>query len=323
MNNKKNLSGLATKGFNPLQLLVKYNTLIIFILLIIVSTVISSSFFTFKNISNLLRQNAGISIISMGMLFVILTGGIDLSVGSLVALGCVLTGFFLKSMGLPLAILFTVLICGAVGAGSGYFVSVRNVAPFVVTLAFMTIARGFAFIISKGTPIQITNRVLIFFGKETFLGLPCLAYVILIVFAVFVLLLRYTVFGRLITAIGSNETAVKLSGVNVRVYKFIVYVISGVVCALAGVISASRAAVGSPVVGEGMELDAIASVVIGGAAIKGGKGTVLNTLLGVFILGMIGNIMNLMNVAAYPQQVIKGVIILVAVLLQGAENKDK
>ncbi len=101
MNNKKNLSGLATKGFNPLQLLVKYNTLIIFILLIIVSTVISSSFFTFKNISNLLRQNAGISIISMGMLFVILTGGIDLSVGSLVALGCVLTGFFLKSMGLP------------------------------------------------------------------------------------------------------------------------------------------------------------------------------------------------------------------------------
>ncbi len=138
----------------------------------------------------------------------------------------------------------------------------------------------------QGTPIQITNRVLIFFGKETslaaLLGLRHLDRV-----CRFVLLLRYTVFGRLIMAIGSNETAVKLSGVNVRVYKFIVYVISGVVCALAGVISASRAAVGSPVVGEGMELDAIASVVIGGAAIKGGKGTVLNTLLGVFILGMI------------------------------------
>lgn len=322
MNKISNQTNGTAKRFNLLNLLIKYNTVIIFLALIVVSSIISSSFFTFRNISNLLRQNSGIAIVSMGMLLVILTGGIDLSVGSMVALGCVLAGYFLQTMALPLAVLCTVLVCAVMGAGSGYFVSVRNVAPFVVTLAFMTITRGLAFIISKGTPIQIKDQALIAFGKETFLGLPSLAYVIIIVFVVLLLLLRFTVFGRLVTAIGSNEIAVRLSGVNVRVYKFSVYVISAVLCALAGGISASRAGVGSPIVGEGMELDAIASVVIGGAALSGGRGTVLNTLLGVFILGMIGNIMNLMNVAAYPQQVIKGVIILVAVLLQGADSKD-
>jgi ribose transport system permease protein len=206
------------------------------------------------------------------------------------------------------------------GIGTGYFSSFRKVAPFVVTLAFMTITRGTAYIISKGTPIMITNRMLLGFGRETFLGLPLLAYVIFVVFIVFGLILKFTVFGRIITAIGSNESAVRLSGITVNVYKFSVYVISAALCSFAGVISASRAGVGSPLVGSGMELDAIASVVIGGASLSGGSGSILNTLLGVFILGMIGNIMNLMNVAAYPQQVIKGVIILAAVLLQGAEN---
>jgi ribose transport system permease protein len=432
-----------TVRIRPVNLLMKYNTVLIFVLLIIVSSIISNSFLTFKNISNLLRQNSGIAIVSMGMLLVILTGGIDLSVGSVVALGCVLTGYFLQFLPLPLAILFTALVCmlSGIGAGyfvafrnvapfvvtlafmtitrgiafivskgtpiritnqgliyfgretilglpclaylilivfvvfgillkftvfgrlitaigsnesavrlsgitvqiykfvvyvmsalvcmlsgigAGYFVAFRNVAPFVVTLAFMTITRGIAFIISKGTPIRITNQGLIYFGRETILGLPCLAYLILIVFVVFGMLLKFTVFGRLITAIGSNESAVRLSGIRVQIYKFIVYVLSALVCSFAGAISASRAAVGSPIVGSGMELDAIASVVIGGAALSGGRGSILNTLLGVFILGMIGNIMNLMNVAAYPQQVIKGVIILVAVLLQGAEEgKEK
>jgi ribose transport system permease protein len=311
------------KRGNIFGFVVKYNTFIIFVLLILVSSIISESFFTLKNIFNLLRQNSGIAIVSLGMLFVILTGGIDLSVGSMVAFGCVLTGFFLKSMDMGLAIICVVACCMVLGAGMGYFVAIRKVAPFVVTLSFMTISRGLAFIISKGTPIQISNKALNFFGNGTFLGLPCLAFVILIVFILFAGVLRFTVFGRLITAIGSNETAVELSGVNVRVYKLSVYVISSAVCAIAGMIGASRAAVGSPLIGEGMELDAIASVVIGGAALTGGKGTALNTLLGVFILGMIGNIMNLMNVAAYPQQVIKGVIILIAVLLQGAESKEK
>jgi ribose transport system permease protein len=206
------------------------------------------------------------------------------------------------------------------GVGTGYFVSIRKVAPFVVTLAFMTITRGVAYIISKGTPIRVTNQILLRFGRETLLALPWLAYVIIFVFVLFSLLHRFSVFGRLITAIGSNESAVQLSGITVQIYKFLVYVISASVCSIAGIISASRAGVGSPLVGSGMELDAIASVVIGGASLSGGSGSVLNTLLGVFILGMIGNIMNLMNVAAYPQQVIKGIIILAAVLMQGADD---
>jgi ribose transport system permease protein len=307
----------------PLYLLVKGNTIIIFLLLIIASSVMSPSFLTFRNISNLLRQNAGNALVSMGMLLVILTGGIDLSVGSVVALGCVLSGYFLQFLPLFPALMAAVLICTLFGAAAGYFAAHRKIAPFVVTLAFMTIVRGTAFIISKGTPIRITSQALIDFGKNTLLGLPCLVYLVIGVFAVFALLLKFTVFGRLITAIGSNESAVRLSGITVSSYKFLVYVLSAAVCSLAGIISASRSAVGSPIVGTGMELDAIASVVIGGAALSGGRGSIVNTLLGVFILGMIGNIMNLMNIAAYPQQVIKGVIILIAVLLQGMEDKEK
>ncbi|MDR1390603.1 MAG: ABC transporter permease [Treponema sp.] len=321
---KQGIGSLRAIHLNPVNLLVKYNTVLIFVLLIIISSIISNSFLTFKNISNLLRQNSGIAIVSMGMLLVILTGGIDLSVGSVVALGCVLAGYFLQTFPLAVALLFTMLVCMLSGIGAGYFVAFRKVAPFVVTLAFMTISRGIAFIISKGTPIRILNQSVIDFGRGTLLGLPCLAYIVLGVFIVFAIVLKFTVFGRLITAIGSNESAVRLSGITVPAYKFSVYIISAVVCSFAGAISASRAAVGSPIVGTGMELDAIASVVIGGASLSGGKGSIHNTLLGVFILGMIGNIMNLMNVAAYPQQVIKGVIILVAVLLQGAEeNKEK
>jgi ribose transport system permease protein len=307
----------------PLDLLIRYNTIVIFVVLIFVSGAMSSSFLTFKNVSNLLRQNTGIAIVSMGMLLVILTGGIDLSVGSVVALGCVLSGYFLQNFPFPLAVLLTFLFCSLSGIGAGYFVAFRNVAPFVVSLAFMTITRGVAYIVSKGTPIQITNATILGFGRGTFLGLPLLAYVILVVFVLCALLLKFTVFGRIIIAIGSNESAVRLSGITVRSYKFSVYVISAALCSFAGIISSSRSGVGSPLVGSGMELDAIASVVIGGASLSGGKGFALNTLLGVFILGMIGNIMNLMNVAAYPQQVIKGVIILAAVLLQGMEDRDK
>jgi ribose transport system permease protein len=144
----------------------------------------------------------------------------------------------------------------------------------------------------------------------------------LAVFLICAILLRRTVFGRLVTAIGSNETAVRLSGIRISYYKFAVYSICGVFSAIAGIISTARTGVGSPVVGVGMELDAIAAVVIGGASLNGGRGTALNTLLGVLVLGLIGNVMNLLSVPAYPQQLIKGVIIIVAVLMQGVRKRD-
>jgi ribose transport system permease protein len=182
----------------------------------------------------------------------------------------------------------------------------------------MSIVRGLGFIISKGAPILVDENAaaLTDFGSGNSLGIPNPALVLFFIFIITSVLLRYNVFGRIIIAIGSNEEAVRLSGIKVTIYKFSVYAISGGLSALAGIITTARTAVGSPVMGTGMELDVIATVVIGGASLSGGKGSAINTLLGVFILGMIGNIMNLMIIPAYSQQVIKGLIIIFAMLLQ-------
>jgi ribose transport system permease protein len=302
-----------------------YNTAFIFMVLLIVSSAASDAFFTERNIFNLLRQVSGVGIISMGMLLVILTAGIDLSVGSVLALAGVLSAYFLKSMSLPFSLILTVLAGIALGSVSGYLVAVRRVAPFVATLAMMTIARGLAYIVSKGAPILLaeSGEPLREFGRGFLLRVPLPVLLMFAVFGAIYLVSKYTVFGRLVIAIGSNETAVTLSGIRVWIYKFLVYSISGGLAAIAGIISTSRTGVGSPKPGVGLELDAIAAVVIGGASLAGGKGTAFNTLLGVFILGMIGNIMNLENVSAYHQQVIKGLIIIFAVLLQGIQRRAK
>lgn len=307
-----------------IDFLLKYNTLLILIILIIVSSIASDAFFTSRNITNLLRQVSGIGIVSLGMLLVILTGGIDLSVGSIVAFAGVLSAYFLISMPLPIAIGLTVLSGGLIGSVSGYLVAIRRMAPFIATLALMTIVRGSGFIISKGTPVILedSGQTLKDFGSNYFLGIPYPVILMFIVFIFVYLVLKYTVFGRLIIAIGSNEESVRLSGIHVWIYKFSVYSICGAFAAIAGIISTSRTGVGSPILGIGLELDAIAAVVIGGASLKGGKGSAVNTLLGIIILGMIGNIMNLMNVPGYPQQVIKGLIIIFAVLLQGIKRKE-
>ncbi len=301
------------------QFLIEYNTLVIFLIIVLISSIFSDVFFSHTNITNLLRQVSGIGIISMGMLLVILTGGIDLSVGSVVALTSVLCGYFLQSMPLPVALACSVIAGILVGSFSGYLVSVHRMAPFIATLAAMTIARGAGFIISKGSPIIIgtAGSGLTDFGTGSIIGIP---YPVFLMFAIFFLvffILKYTVFGRLIIAIGSNEEAVRLSGIKLKRYKFAVYGMTGGFAALAGIISTSRTGVGSPIIGMGLELDVIAAVVIGGASLSGGKGTAVNTLLGVLILGIIGNLMNLQNVPSYPQQVIKGLIIIAAVLMQG------
>jgi len=307
-----------------MKFIYKHNTLFIFLILLVVSSLISDAFFTATNIFNLLRQISGIGIISLGMLLVVLSGGIDLAVGSVLALCSVLVAYFLNEMPFVPAIILTVLTGLIIGFVPGYLVAWRNVAPFIATLALMTIARGLGFIISKGTPILINEKgmALKMFGGGYTLGVPNPVLLMISIFFLVWFVLKFTVFGRLIIAIGSNEEAVRLSGVKVSNYKFLVYSISGGLAALGGIISTSRTGVGSPIVGIGLELDAIAAVVIGGASLNGGKGTALNTLTGVLILGMIGNIMNLMNVPGYPQQVIKGLIIIIAVLLQGINKKN-
>jgi ribose transport system permease protein len=306
------------------ELAIKYNTLLIFLVMLIVSAIASDAFFTPVNLSNLIRQVTPVGIISMGMLMVILTGGIDLSVGSVVAMAGVLCALLTRTVPLYLAV-FLSLVCGIIiGSLSGYLVSVHKVAPFIATLALMSIIRGLGFIISKGAPVTVSAGALPLtnFGSGNFIGIPDPALLLAIIFIITAIILNYNVFGRIIIAIGSNEEAVRLSGINVPVYKFAVYAIAGCLSSVAGIITTARTAVGSPIMGAGLELDVIATVVIGGASLGGGKGSAINTLLGVLILGMIGNIMNLMNIPAYSQQVIKGVIIILAVLLQRFQSSN-
>ena len=306
-----------------IRFLVNYNTTVIFLLMLVISALVSGSFFTSTNLFNLVRQVTPIGIISMGMLLVILTGGIDLSVGSIVAMVGVLCALFTHTMPLPLA-LVAALGCGLlVGAVSGYLVAYHRMAPFIATLALMSIVRGLGFIFSKGAPIIVSESAtaLTRFGSGSFLGIPNPAWILFIVFIWALILLRYNTFGRLVIAIGSNEEAVRLSGIKVPLYKLGVYIIAGGLSAVAGIILTARTSVGAPVTGIAMELDVIAAVVIGGASLMGGKGSALNTLLGVLILGMIGNIMNLLTIPAYSQQVIKGVIIILAVLLQRFQDR--
>ncbi|MBU2998192.1 ABC transporter permease [Cellulophaga baltica] len=314
---------LSTPG-GILKFLIKYNTIFIFLVLVIFSAVISDVFFTSVNLSNLLKQVSGIGIISVGMLIVILTGGIDLSVGSMVALLAVIFAIFVNLFALPLAILLTLVIGFGLGSVAGYLVAYQKMAPFIATLALMTVARGMGFIFSKGSPIRFETYGGLFmsnFANNSTLGVPNIAIVFFIIVIIATIMLKYNVFGRLVIAIGSNEEASRLSGIKVGKYKFLVYAISGTLAALAAIIVASRTNLGSPNMGLSWELDAIAAVVIGGASLSGGKGSVINTLMGVLILGLISNILNLLNVPSYPQQVVKGGIIIFAVLLQRFEKK--
>jgi ribose/xylose/arabinose/galactoside ABC-type transport system permease subunit len=309
-------------------LLNRFGTLGIFLVLVVVATLWSPSFLTQSNLLNVLRQVASSAgVMAVGMLFVILTRGIDLSVGSVAALGCVLTAYFLSFSGysLPTTILLVILSGALCGAVTGGFVAYLKLPSFVMSLAMMAIARGLSLIFSAGRPISIgdSGQALADFGSGYLFGIPQPALVMFAIFIVGGIVLNFTSFGRIITAIGSNEEAVRLSGIAVPRYVLSVYVISGALAAIAGIISTSRTGVGSAQVGVGAELNVIAAVVIGGASLMGGRGGVINTLLGALVMGIIANIMNLAGVPGYNQQVYMGLIIVVAMLIQYAAGSLK
>ncbi|MFU2047292.1 ABC transporter permease [Avibacterium gallinarum] len=301
----------------------KHSTLMFFILMLVIAGLLTDCFYSLENITNVLRQSVPLGIVSLGLLFVILTGGIDLSVGSIMALVSVIVALLMPDYGIFGSTVIALLVGAVIGAAAGGLISYFKVAPFVATLAMMTVARGLGLIVSKGQPIFVEDDAFTDFGTGYFLGLPLPFYVLLICFFGALFVYKKTVFGRLIISIGSNEVATRFAGIQVERYKFLVYVICGVACALAGVLATTRTGVGSPVFGIGFELDAIAAVVVGGASLSGGKGTVTNTLIGVLILSIISNLMNLLNIPGYHQQVVKGGIIILAVLLESLKNKQQ
>ncbi|MCJ7569040.1 MAG: ABC transporter permease [Anaerolineales bacterium] len=294
---------------------VDYAFIIAFIVLLVVTATMSDVFFTQRNLSNLMRQTVTNGILSLGMLVVILTGGIDLSVGPMVALtGIMVAGLSNQGMPLPLAILICLLVGISVGSINGFFIARFKLQPFIVTLATLGAIRGFVYVYSDIpiTPTDPSFRAALGAG---FIGpFPVSALIMLACYPIVWFFLNRTTSGRAIVAIGGNEEAVRLAGINVSLNIFLAYMISGLFAGMAGVILASRLGISQPSVGVGFELDAIAACVIGGAILGGGGGSVVGTLAGVVSLGVIDNLLNLFNVQSYYQQIVKGAIILIAVL---------
>lgn len=313
----------AAMGANLLRFLLNYSTPIVFIIMLIVAGFLSDRFYSGDNITNVLRQSVPLGLAALGMLFVILTGGIDLSIGSVMAFVSVVVAMLIPEIGLWPALAIGVSVATVMGAFSGVLVTYFNIAPFIATLAMMTIARGLALIVAKGQPIFIDSDAFVNFGTGYFLGIPLPVYVFLAFAIIAQLVYKNSVFGRLVISIGSNETATRFAGIRVNRYKTAVYAISAFACGAAGILAATRTGVGSPVLSIGFELDVIAAVVVGGASLAGGRGNVINTIVGVFILSIISNLMNLMNISGYNQQVVKGVIIIIAVMVESLKSRAR
>lgn len=288
------------------------------ILLIIVVSILNPSFLDLSNLLNLLRQISINVLIAFGMTFIILTGGIDLSVGSILALSSAFIALMITSGVDPIiALIIGVLIGFVLGAVNGLLVTKGNMAPFIATLATMTIFRGLTLVITDGNPITNLGDSYLFqlFGKGYFIGIPVPAVTMIIVFVILLIILQKTTFGRHTYAIGGNEVAAKISGIKVNKIKILIYGISGLMSALAGGILTSRLNSAQPTAGTSYELDAIAAVVLGGTSLTGGKGRIVGTLIGVLIIGVLNNGLNLLGVSSFYQQVVKGVVILIAVLI--------
>ena len=267
---------------------------------------------------NVLRQVSINALIAFGMTFVILTGGIDLSVGSILALTGAVTASFLASGMDPILAMSLGLLLGAVlGAINGIIIAKGKVAPFIATLATMTIYRGLTLVYTEGKPISGLGDSLSFqlLGKGYFLGIPVPIVTMALVFGVLYFILKKTTFGRRVYAVGGNEEASRLSGISVDRIKIYVYALTGMLAALAALILTSRLNSAQPTAGSMFELDAIAAVVLGGTSLTGGRGWIVGTIIGALIIGVLNNGLNLIGVSSFFQQVVKGAVILIAVLL--------
>lgn len=316
LKNIKNLSFVKFRNWFEKEVRhrwIDYVFIVSFFILIIVAASVSDVFFTVTNISNIFRQVVTNGLVSIGMLVVILTGGIDLSVGSIVALSAVLVSGLQQNVPLPVAILAALGAGMLAGALNGFLIARFKLAPFIVTLATLGIVRGVTFVYSEIPQVPSNPSFRGILGG--FIGaIPVSSIIMIVSFILIWLFLDRTTTGRAIIAIGGNEEAVRLAGINVLNNILTAYIISGFFSALAGILLAARLAIAQPSVGEGYELDAIAAVVIGGGILGGGGGSAVGTFGGALTLGLINNLLNLFNVQSYYQKIFKGFIILFAVL---------
>jgi ribose transport system permease protein len=308
----------TAKGFQFSQITQKLGPLLGLIILIIIVSVLNPSFLEPLNILNLLRQVSINALIAFGMTFVILTGGIDLSVGSILALSSAFVANMLVAGFDPvLAIIIGCLLGGVMGMINGIMITKGKMAPFIATLATMTIFRGLTLVYTDGNPITGLGDSMTFqlFGRGYQFGIPVPAITMTITFAILWIVLHKTAFGRKTYAIGGNEKAAIVSGIKVSRVKIMIYSLAGLLSALAGAILTSRLNSAQPTAGTSYELDAIAAVVLGGTSLSGGRGRIVGTLIGALIIGTLNNGLNLLGVSSFYQMVVKGIVIVIAVLI--------
>ncbi|MBT30212.1 MAG: ribose ABC transporter permease [Thalassobius sp.] len=314
--------------------LAQFKSIIALLLLCIILSIMSDKFLTVDNAWNVMRQISVNICISVGMTLVILSGGIDLSVGSILALSSAIAAGLLKYgvefQSMNLFIGFTLLgavvtgttVGSGLGVFNGFMITKFKVPPFVATLAMLTIARGLTMLWTGGYPITGLNPSFAFLGTGWFLGIPMPVWISAVIVGIAIIITNYTQLGRYIYAIGSNESAARLSGIKIKNVKVWVYTIVGALSAIGGLIVTARLDSAQPNAGLSYELDSIAAVVIGGTSLSGGRGTILGTVQGALIIGVLNNGLVLLNVSPFWQQVVKGMVILVAVILDKASRKD-
>ena len=293
-----------------------YRSVLILLVICVFATILSPSFLSVTNLFNVFKQITVAGIVGCGMTFVILTGGIELSVGSILGLSGVLASGVLASTGNTAAAVAVSLIVGvACGAVNGFFVSVCGIQPFISTLGMMTLLRGVILVYTKGSPIPIKVDSYKFFGKGSIAGIPVPVIILIVVFLLAHYILTQTTYGRSVYAVGGNREAARLSGIRVKTSEFLVYTLNGLMCGMAGLILTARLGSAQSTSGTGIEMDAIAAVILGGTSLSGGVGFVLPTVVGAMIMGIIDNILTLMNVNPHATNIVKGAVILIAVLV--------
>jgi ribose transport system permease protein len=314
----------ATKRRAQIGTLLSLTLVALLALMWVVLAFSTTSFWTYNNITNLLRQGAMIAILALGETFVIITAGIDLSVGAIVGFSSVIIALLLTN-GFPIwtAIIITLAVGFAIGVFHAFGISRLGLPPFIMTLATLTALRGVGLLITNGATISITNDQFTGFSRGDFIGVPNLFWMVVVVAVPAYIFLHQSRFGRYLFAIGSNTEAARLSGVNTTRMLYIAYTLSALCAAFVGILLAARIGIGNATQAEGWELQAIASSVIGGTSLFGAIGSVHGPLLGSFILTTINNGANLLNVNAFWQRIITGVLIIVIVYFDGLRRKKR
>lgn len=293
-----------------------YRSVLILLVICVFATILSPSFLSVTNLFNVFKQITVAGIVGCGMTFVILTGGIDLSVGSILGLSGVLaSGVLAATENTFLAIAVALMIGILCGSVNGFFVSICEIPPFIATLGMMTLLRGVILVYTKGSPIPIKVDSYKFLGKGSIVGIPVPVIILILVFLLAHYILTQTSYGRSVYAVGGNREAARLSGIRVKTNEFLVYALNGLMCGIAGLILTARLGSAQSTSGTGIEMDAIAAVILGGTSLSGGVGFVLPTVVGAMIMGIIDNILTLMNVNPHATSIVKGAVILIAVLV--------